>query len=190
MYSHPSVIYRINSRDEIVFVNDKWNQFASANNSVNLMKHEVIRKPIWSFITDYSTRELYQQMVETVRKGKTIQFKYRCDSPDRRRFMEMAITFHKDNNVQFESKTIFTEERHFQKLLDVGANRSDNFLVMCSFCKKVNIKEDDWLNVEDAMQAMRIFESDEVALLSHGICKECYDPLIKQYTLKNNFTTL
>ena len=184
MHKKSSVIYRINSQDQIVFVNDRWNQFASANDSVHLMKHGVLGKSLWDFITDYSTRDLYQQMVNSVRKGKTVEFKFRCDSPNWRRFLEMHITTHKDHTVQFECKTIFTEDRPLQKLLDKETLRSEKVVVICSFCKKVNTREDYWHDVEDAVSMIGAFDSEHFPILSHGICIECYPTLLNQLNRK------
>src|SRR5262245_14710670 len=86
------VVYEINNRDEIIFVNEGWVQFALANQGTHLIPEKIIHRPLWDFITDSSTCQIYKDIVGRVRAGRQTRFDFRCDSPTFRRFMEMTIT--------------------------------------------------------------------------------------------------
>lgn len=182
MDSQSSIIYRIDSQDEIVFVNDKWSEVVLARNNLDLLEQNVLGRTIWDFISDYITRDLYKEMVKIVRFGKPVRFNFRCDSPSTRRLMEMSITLHADEQVQFESRIIRAERRPFQRLLSVSTFRSDEMLNLCGWCNKVNIEEDVWTEVEDAVTVLRLFENDKLPDISHGICEDCYKPWIRELT--------
>ncbi|HEY8559932.1 MAG TPA: hypothetical protein VIL74_05985 [Pyrinomonadaceae bacterium] len=181
MDSQNSIIYRINSRDEIVFVNEKWDETVRSQNNLTLLGQNIRGRVIWDFISDYVTRDLYREIIKIVRFGKPVRFNFRCDSPSTRRLMEMNITLH-DDEVQFESKIIRAEKRPFQRLLSINTFRSDELLNLCGWCNKVNVENDTWSEVEDAVPVMRIFENDKLPDISHGICGDCYKPWIKELT--------
>jgi hypothetical protein len=175
-----SIIYRINLRDEILFVNDIWNQVVSAHSDSSLLEQNILGRAIWEFINDNLTRDFYKEIIQSVRRNKPARFNFRCDSPSTRRLMEMDITRQTNEQVQFESKIIRAEKRPFQRMLDSGALRSDKIIISCSWCKKVNIEKDIWLEIEDAVSAMGIFENAKLPNISHGICKECYKTCIRK----------
>jgi hypothetical protein len=105
------MIYKINSQDEIVFVSDDWNAFAADNDGEAVLSPLVLGQPLWRFITDATTRKLYQQVLVRARAGHPIQFTYRCDSPTHRRLMEMVVTQHDDGLVEFATRTLLDEVR-------------------------------------------------------------------------------
>lgn len=101
-----SVIYRINLRDEIVFVNDLWDHVATADGNLHLPGWEILGLQLWRFIRDYSSRDLYKYIVKTVRDGKPTQFNYRCDTPEDRRLMEMRITLCESDEIHIGDESI------------------------------------------------------------------------------------
>ena len=175
-----SIIYRINVRDEIVFVNGLWDRVALANNSSNLIYREIVGRPIWEFITGYVSQDLYKQLVKKVRSGKPVRFNFRCDTPETRRQMEMCITLRKNEQVQFESKIILAEKRPFQRLFCIDTPRSEDIINACGWCKKINVEKDVWLESEEAISVMGIFENNKLPNISHGICGDCHGPWLKE----------
>ena len=166
------LIYRINHRDEIVFVNDEWDSFAVANAGEAVTSAQVLQRPIWSFISDQTTRELYRQMLTRVRGGSSLQFSFRCDSPTCRRLLEMKVNPLEKGAVEFVTRTLWAEERPAPALLEPGAARSDAWLRMCSWCEKVWSGE-AWAEIEDAIADSRLFEQPLMPSMTHAICELC-----------------
>lgn len=167
------ILYRLNNEDQIIFVNNAWDQFASANEGGHLAGGQVLRRCLWDFIADSTTQQLYRDVLKRVRSGRPVRFGFRCDSPDRRRLMEMDILPKDNRAVEFRTRTVSEEGREPQLLLDVHQSRSDELLRMCSWCKKVDIGG-DWTEVEEAVARLRLFEQAVLPNLTHGICETCF----------------
>ncbi len=166
------VIYRLNDRDEICFANEAYDQFAAANDGMSCASGAVLHHPLWGFITDRTTRQLYRDILGRVRRGRPVRFPFRCDSPACRRLMEMDIGG-AGGTVEFRVRTIAEDSRPFQALLAAEAPRSRELLRACSWCKKVHVG-DAWAEVEDAVARLRLFERPVLPAVTHGICEPCY----------------
>ncbi len=169
--------YQLNDRDEIVFVNEPWDAFARANGSDGLVAPHVLGHVLWGFITDATTRQLYLDMLKRVRSGSQVRFQFRCDTPSRRRLLEMDVS-QVAGATEFRTRVIWEEEREYQALLAPDRPASDEFLHMCAWCKKVDIG-DEWVEVEDAVSALRLFERPLLPQLTHGICQACYQEMTR-----------
>jgi hypothetical protein len=55
---------RLNDWDEIVFVNEAWGPFPIANGNARLDTAEVLGRPLWEFISDPTTRQLYRDILK------------------------------------------------------------------------------------------------------------------------------
>jgi hypothetical protein len=168
----PDIIYKLNDRDEICFVNEAYDEFAVANAGITCASAAVLNYPLWNFITDITTQLLYRDLLQRARAGRRIQFNFRCDSPTCRRLLEMNLSCGEDGMVEFRVRTISEESRPPQALLEPHAARSDQLLRMCAWCKKICL-EDVWVDVEEAAARLRLFEQSMLPLLTHGICELC-----------------
>lgn len=166
--------YRINSEDRIVSVDAAWDKYAVSNEAPELEGTNVIERKLWEFVADEMTRHIYQQMLVEVRRGRTMAFDFRCDSPDTRRFLEMRMTPLPDDGVQFETLTKLVEERSSQELYRRSSEYIDELVITCSWCKKIKTAENVWHEVEQAIQILQLFDLDPAPHLSHGMCEECY----------------
>lgn len=169
--------FRLNDRDEIIFVNESWNAFAKANGGEELMAPQVIGRRLWGFITDATTRQLYLDVLKRVRSGSRVRFRFRCDTPSRRRLLEMDVSQLADT-TEFRTCVIWEEEREYQALLEPDRLTSGEFLHVCAWCKKVDIGS-GWAEVEDAVSALRLFERPLLPQLTHGICQVCYREMMR-----------
>lgn len=181
MDTNTNVVYRIDSQDRIVFVNNAWQQFALANDAADYTDERVLNRSIWDFITDDPTRLFYQEMVKRVRTNNSLSFNFRCDSSEYRRFMKMKISSAEGNEVQFESQILSSERRNPQAILDRRVKRSDELVVICGWCKKINIGQAIWKEIEHAVEVLGIFESEIFPQLSHGMCGGCYTSFFEQF---------
>lgn len=53
--------------------------------------------------------------------------------------------------------------------------RTDAMLIMCGWCKKVALPDDRWVEVEEAVKVLQLFDAPRLPRISHGICRECLD---------------
>ena len=84
--------YRIDHRDEIVFVSDSWERFAAANCGAPALAGGVVGH----LALELRRRDHYATALQGPRRAgtdrRTATFAYRCDAPERRRFMHMTMT--------------------------------------------------------------------------------------------------
>ncbi len=57
-------------------------------------------------------------------------------------------------------------------LIDPSIIRSDGFLVLCSWCKKVELSG-NWVEAEEAMDRLKLFEQEAIPQVTHGVCPPC-----------------
>ncbi|MDX6769184.1 MAG: hypothetical protein SF051_06600 [Elusimicrobiota bacterium] len=165
------VVYHVDARDELVFVNPQWDRFASENDGQAFLSHLVLGRPLWDFIADITTRQLYRDMLARVRAGRALTFPLRCDSPDMRRSLSMRATPLDARAVAFTVRTLETQPRPGVRLLAAEGERRGAPLRMCGWCRKVDV-EGAWLEIEDAVARLGLFDAPQPPL-THGICADC-----------------
>lgn len=176
-----SIIYRVNDKDEIIYVNEEWDRFAKENDGIpeNLSKN-VLNKKIWSFISGFETKHLYQAILENVRRYKrTANIGIMCDGPTIVRTIDIAIKPLENNFVEFDCAIKKQYERLEVILLDRNVKRSNDFIKMCSYCKAINL-ENEWLETEKAVAKLSLFYKKELPQISHGICPDCYKKVMDE----------
>jgi hypothetical protein len=171
-------VYRIDAEGRICFVNPAWQAFA-AENDWQVGAAQVLGSELMASITDARTRYLYGLLIQRVREsGRLARFGYRCDAPDRRRLMEMQMGYDQARKqVEFRSRVMLIERREPVALFDATrTNRTDDILSVCSWCKAV-LADQAWVEVEEAVMRLRLFSSDTLPRISHGICPGCSEHL-------------
>lgn len=76
---------------------------------------------------------------------------------------------------------INSEKRICQPVLQKDARRGDSVLLICSWCKKIDIRDGNWQEIEDAVKNLKLFESGNLPQLSHGRCLSCYQSISEKY---------
>lgn len=170
-------VYIIDHENRIVSVGGDWLTFAMENQAgESCHPDRVINESLWKFVNGSETRYLYGLCVAKVRSHQqTMMLPFRCDAPDRRRYLELKLTPLAREEIEFASRIIREEPRENVKLLEHDVSRSDALLTMCSMCKKVKVSENVWLEVEDAITALKLFEEEILPEISHGCCRPCYE---------------
>lgn len=176
------IIYRINENNDIVFVNEEWTHFASANNGAHLFPTQILYKNLLDFISDITTRHLYESIIARVRAGCPVSFSFRCDSPTCRRLMEMKVTLCPEGLVEFESSLIQAEERTEVVLPYSSSSSEEAFLRQCGWCNRIDVAG-QWVEIEEALKPLGVFENATLPSLTHSICEACF--LAMKATLKN-----
>lgn len=167
-------VWEIDHRDHLISVNDNWLAFARENEAPGLSREFVLERPLWDFISGHETSHLYKLIFEKTRaQGSTITLPFRCDSPDRRRFMEMVILPLPDDAIRFASRLLKQEFRDLLKILDSSTERSEEFLRICSWCKKIYLPTHGWRELEEAIRVLDLFGEEKLPQLTHGICDVC-----------------
>lgn len=168
-----AVSYRLDQRDDIVWVSDSWLPFAVANDAPELTPERVRARSLWDFVADPTTAHLYEQILARVRRDDVARFNFRCDSPRQRRLMEMTIRLNPDRLVEFATRVLQVEERSPVALLARSAVRSERRLGACGWCSRIKLDEDRWVSAEIVVRELRLFEQERVPQLAHGICAAC-----------------
>ena len=177
-------IWVIDDADSIIHVNDAWLAFAQENDAPELTEDRVLNHSLWSFIVGQDTSYIYKQIFDRVRKGtKSPVIPFRCDAPDRRRFMEMHLSLLPDNAIQFLAVILHQEPRQSVDFLGTPVDRSGELVEICSWCKKVFIPELGWRELEEAIEPLNLFEPGSMPRMTHTICPTCYDSLEQELGL-------
>ncbi len=172
-----AMIHQINSADQIVFVDAEWMEFGR-NNQLNLEPSKIIGTGFYKHIVGTETKELYYHVLKKVRDTKVkIEFPFRCDAPDRRRFLMMYVLPLPKAGIEFMSLVLKEEPRDPVALLTLVCAHSEKWLKICSLCRNVEVSHGKWVEVEEAIRTLGLFGSDALPRLRHYTCHQCKELL-------------
>lgn len=167
-------VYELDASDRIQAVNDAWDAFARDNGAPDLAREQVVGTTLWRFISDPHTVDLYRLLLERLRHThRPIEFDYRCDSPDCRRYLHMKVEPIGDGAVRFISRLDRTEPRQAVGALDPNLPRHPGVLSMCSICKRVRSGRHDWVPIEEALNTFETMQRDRPPSVAQGVCPDC-----------------
>jgi hypothetical protein len=90
----------------------------------------------------------------------------------------MEIKEDENLNIEFSSVLEKIEKREKVRLLEANIERSSDFIRICSWCKKVYLPDDDkWVEVEEAVKKMNLFDKKVLPMLTHTMCDNCFKEL-------------
>ncbi len=123
---------------------------------------------------DLETQHIYHALHERVRTlNVPVQLCFRCDAPERRRLLELNIVAGEEHQLIYRVRTLAEDIRRPVPLLDPRRPRSETFVTICAWCKRVAAGPRQWLEVEAAAAALPFFAESRPPQLTHGICEEC-----------------
>jgi hypothetical protein len=169
-----AVVYRVNPDDQIIYFDEGWDRFARENDGLHLVGSRILDRTLWDFIGDVATEHIYRDLLREVRTGREISFPFRCDSPATRRLLLMRIypCDPSDNEtLEFSTAVISSEPRPAVELPRGGTGESP-VVRACGWCKRVET-EGAWVEVETALERLRLFELPTTPRFTHGICPDC-----------------
>jgi hypothetical protein len=176
--------WTIDADNRFVSVNDNWLAFAEENDPYFADPRVVLGRSLWEFVTDIRTRRIYDLLIDRVRSLQhPVNVPFRCDSPDCRRFMEVTLTTDGDGGIRFVSRVLRLEPRPAVELLGASHLTSSRFLTLCSWCKRIRLPDDDFVEVEQAIERLDLFGEPVLPNLTHGCCPDCFDSLIGRFRL-------
>lgn len=173
------IVYRIDARGHLTYVNETWDSFAAANDAPELQASAVLGRPLADFISDVETRHIVNTLVR--RAGETrrgLQVSLRCDGPDERRRLQMTVMPLPDGGTEFRTRPHWLGVRETMPLLDRRTPRTGQILTMCSWCNRVKVGS-GWDEVEVAVDRLALLEAPALPALTHGICQDCSDQLLR-----------
>jgi hypothetical protein len=170
----PELVYHLNARDEISSANEEWRSFALANDGEPVLLPHIRGRQLWDFIDDLETEHIYRLLHHRVRdSGVPVRLSFRCDAPQRRRLLELEIAPKIERGLTYRVRTLMEEERTPVAVLDPNSPRSESFVTICGWCKRIAAPPRGWLEVEEALAALSFFDNPRPPQLTHGICDEC-----------------
>ena len=174
------MIYSIDAGGVIAAVDERWADFFRENSPAGDRMREPKGTLLWSHISDPTTVHLYEVMLSRVRRtGKPLVVPFRCDAPDRRRYMEMKIDALPGGAIRFTTVLLREEPRRWMPLVEPRPRFSAKLVRMCGWCKRVAVP--DWVEVEEAVRRLNWFEPEtEVPGVTHTICDTCANALLEE----------
>jgi hypothetical protein len=176
------IIYWVDTSNRIVKVNQAWHELALLNQVDHLREKIVLGMPLWGFIRGREMQYLFEVMLDKVRQGLgPIVFPFRCDAPDRRRFMEQTIKKAGDGLVEVSSRLLKEELREPIALLaeeNLG-ERSSQMIYCCGWCKKFELSAGQWVEAEHVMKELDLCAGASLPRISHGACPDCTHHITK-----------
>ena len=67
-----------------------------------------------------------------------------------------------------------------QNLLDTNALHSDDLIHICGWCKRVDVGQENWEEIEEAVKTLGVFEQEKLPQITHGMCSDCYKAMLEQ----------
>jgi hypothetical protein len=168
--------YRLDAHDRVRAITGPWDRVAAENSAPELLSSHVVDQPLWRFIAGDDVRGLLHLLFARARSsGATLQLPFRCDSPRERRFMELRVQPMPRSELLVESVLLRTEPRSYMPLLERSAHLLYGTLTICSWCRRVRLFDQEWVDLEEAVARMNLFASAELPALREGICRACIE---------------
>lgn len=166
--------YRVDAEDVIVDLGEGFERFAAENGASGLAGR-VMGTAIWSQLQGEEVIHLYRDLLRACRgSGRAVEFPFRCDSPTLRRYMRMRMVAAPDGSVTFESALLREVPRDAVELPPSGGGPQDAMLVVCAWCRQVEVEAGAWVELEEALRRLGLFGRETPWRISHGICPSCY----------------
>jgi len=188
--SAPPVSYRIDRDDRLEWVNDGWLLFAEANGGDALLPARVRGRLLWEFVADPAIVHLYRLIVQRLRAGgPRVRFHFRCDAPDMRRLAAMEITGDRGGAVHFEVTPVLEQPQVPVPRIDIAPPDDETLIRVCAWCKRVELPAETWLEPEEAVSALSLFDCPAFPGLTHGMCPRCYGVFNQQLDMREEEAT-
>ena len=87
--------------------------------------------------------------------------------------MELSVTYRPQETFEFSSSLLRSEDREYQRLLEVEETPCDGSITCCGWCKKCALPGNVWVEVEDAVNTLGLFTLEIMPKVTHGVCPDC-----------------
>lgn len=180
--SDTDIVYHVDPEGRITYVNGRWDEFARANDGMDVLGVSVLGRRLADFIADQQTRHIFDLIIRHALQARDpITLPYRCDGPAARRRMQLTVTATRDGEVVFRSRLLAEEARPPIGLLDRHRERAANSLIrICSWCNRGHLGE-RWAELEEVITAYGLFDASRVPEITHGLCFDCERTVLSEW---------
>lgn len=166
--------YWLDAGDTIVAVSENWNGEVRQNDAPELDASRIIGRNLISFVNGDATRMYVRTVLQSIRLlRKPMLRSYRCDTPERRRFMEMRLTLEASGLVRWDHRLVHEESLprtfSFRTLAKPVSHRC---VVRCSVCNRLK-RFTNWLEPEALLPADEV--PDDGLPVIYGVCPDCLE---------------
>ncbi len=70
------VVYFIDARDKIIFVNENWDEHARENNAHHLTGQNILGCDLWQFISHETLRQVYREFIRRARVSEAVRVEF------------------------------------------------------------------------------------------------------------------
>jgi len=177
-----AVAYRTDLTHRILSVSTNWDDFAIANNAQShTLAADVVGRNLFDLIEGLEVRHLYEILVGAVLKtglGATVPLN--CDSPGLTRKILLTIRPGDDGAIEYEGHIAAIAPREPVAILDSKRPKSVEMLYICSFCKRIDAK-DDWIDPAIYLSQRGTLAKEPLPRISHGLCPECFSVAMAEH---------
>jgi hypothetical protein len=169
----PTCSYELDQRLVVRKLGPGWDRFAIENGAPELTSPHPLGQPLLMFLSDAATVHLYELLFARVAQTRrAITFPIRCDGAVRRRFLDLTIAPGASGGFALSSVLVRSEARQPILLFDRAARRREDSVTVCSWCQRLEVGG-KWLEVEDAVTVLRLFERDDMPVVTSSVCDAC-----------------
>lgn len=164
--------YVIDGSYRIIEVHSNWDRFAKDNyGDRSILRQNIIGKNVMEFIKGDSVRMWYESIIELAKNlGIHITRPYRCDSPDKKRFMEMEVIPLKNGNVIINHYLIKEEQMkgNPHSPFVYGNSEDRNTITRCTICNRF-LHRNQWIELEEAVKHYDF----RIITITDIVCNDC-----------------
>lgn len=172
----------IDACNRIVSVNRAWLEFMRSMLATEFSADAVIGRPLWDYVRGKSVRQLWEVLFERVRAvGAPVFVPMRADTAGLRRVLDIELHPMPERSIRQVFECVWTEARPAMALLDSAYPRSDDALLRCAWCNRIQVRLGTWEEIEDAQLTLRIEAVETLPALDHGVCGGCKQSLLKTF---------
>jgi len=159
--------YVLDHRNRIISTSGVWDQFAAENEGIKAASKDIYGRSIWDFVTGDTTRMWLDAVFQLARYRDTgIERRYRCDSPDLKRFMRMLIVSEHGGMLRIEHEILSTEQRSRPVNIKYSELTMKNTKQRCSICGRLNIG--GWQEPHECYA-----DASSRILVIYTVCEDC-----------------
>jgi hypothetical protein len=163
--------YGIDAGDRIAWTDEGFTALASEHGLAGLAG-DALGRPLIDFVSGERPRALQRALIARARAtpAKTpLELRYRCDSPEMRRYAVLQLAGRPDGGVVFTTWFEATEDRPYRPLLDRTTDRGPETVELCAWCNRVKTA-DGWHEIDDVPPEQADARPPAV---EDGLCEIC-----------------
>ncbi len=173
--------YWLDQQDRIVEVSAEWDAFAEANEGL-CVAALVKGQSLWDHIADSPTLRWMEALVAQARLAGELTQEYRCDSPNRKRFMRMSIRCLSDDRLEVRHELLREEVLDPPVVVEPATTDYEGSVHRCSCCNRLQFSN-AWLE-PDYAASEGFVPAGHPLMIVYTVCPACTTALDSVDSLK------